>query len=158
WTGWYFGGNIGGGWGHRDIGFVPNDVLAAGLPIPSSMSFDTSGVIGGLQAGFNYQYYSNWLIGVEADFNWSNMRGSASASFGTHPPLTESVDERDRWFGTVRARVGYVPFDRFLTFVTGGFAYGKVERSANYANNTSLGFGSGIPGLSFGCSPFAVCF
>src|SRR5262245_45494528 len=52
WTGWYFGGNIGGGWGHRDIGFVPNDVLAAGLPIPSSMSFDTSGVIGGLQAGF----------------------------------------------------------------------------------------------------------
>jgi outer membrane immunogenic protein len=33
------------------------------------------------------------------------------------------------WYGTVRARLGLVPFDRLLLYGTGGLAYGKVETS-----------------------------
>jgi len=57
WTGWYIGGNVGGGWGDRDVTFTPNDPAAAvfselfGQPSPSS--FKLSGVGGGLQLGYS---------------------------------------------------------------------------------------------------------
>ena len=35
------------------------------------------------------------------------------------------------WFGTVRGRVGYA-FDRFLPYVTGGFAYGNVKNKVSH--------------------------
>lgn len=133
WTGFYLGGNVGGGWGSRSVDYSPNDPGAAVLlPIIglASQSFDTSGVIGGVQAGYNYQINRNWLVGLEADFEWSGMKGSASASLAGGL-LTAPVDEHIKWFGTVRARLGYLPAERLLAYVTGGFAYGQVERTGS---------------------------
>jgi outer membrane immunogenic protein len=42
--------------------------------------------------------------------------------------FTTNVD----WFGTLRARFGYVA-DRFLVYGTGGLAYGSVETNYSYA-------------------------
>jgi outer membrane immunogenic protein len=74
------GGNVGGGWGHRDVTYAPNDPVAGDLftpghsfETPRSPSFDVSGVIGGAQLGCNYQFNRNWLVGVETDFDWSGM-------------------------------------------------------------------------------------
>jgi outer membrane immunogenic protein len=49
------------------------------------------------------------------------------------PPIPESgtfgYSEKLDWFGTVRGRAGVVTAERWLLFVTGGLAYGKVESS-----------------------------
>lgn len=163
WTGFYIGANIGGGWGSRSVNYTPNDPATsfyfspAGFGgAPPSGSFTTSGVIGGLQLGYNWQFNRNWLVGLETDFNWSGMKGSGSSSGAILAiiPFTASVDEQIKWFGTVRARLGYLPADNLLVYVTGGLAYGKVDHSGSYVNNSA--FAATIPnigGFSVFCNP-----
>jgi len=159
WTGFYIGGNVGGGWGDRDVTFTANDPGAA-LLLPAiglaSQSFDTSGVIGGLQVGYNYQFNRNWLVGFETDFDWSGMKGSSATQLAVGA-LSTSVDEHIKWFGTVRARLGYLPTDNLLAYVTGGFAYGKVDHTG------SLFFPAGTlivntPPFTALCTGPATCF
>jgi outer membrane immunogenic protein len=182
WTGFYLGANIGGGWGSRDVDYSPNDAAAVGLFSPATpslfpaydgnqggapppTSLHSSGLLGGLQLGYNWQFHRNWLIGVEADFNWSDMDDSASSGGvaiqgAVGIPFTNTVDERIKWFGTVRARLGYLPTDNLLAYVTGGFAYGKVEHSGSYVNNdtTFSLFGVSSDFFSFSCAPGRTCF
>jgi outer membrane immunogenic protein len=82
WTGFYIGGNVGGGWDKRDINFSPNDPLAVtlftlGSGAPPPTSFTSSGALGGLQLGYNWQFNRNWLFGLETDLDWSGIKGSA---------------------------------------------------------------------------------
>ena len=158
WTGFYVGANLGGGWASRNVDYTPNDpgtaLLLAALGSPSE-SFNTSGLIGGLQLGYNKQFNRNWLVGLETDIDGSGMKGSGSSSqFAGF--ITESVAERVDWFGTVRARLGYLPTSNLLAYFTGGFAYGRVDHSGN------LSIPGGIllintPPFSTTCTGPAVC-
>jgi len=167
WTGFYVGGNVGGGWGNHHIDSVANDPAAstfftAATAVPTSTSFDSSGIVGGLQLGYNWQLNRNWLIGLEADFNGSNVRGSRSDPLaGTHGFLeVMSFEERIKWFGTLRGRLGYLPSENLLAYITGGFAYGRVDRSGSYAFTAGGGGGSGttLGGFSILCANPATCF
>jgi opacity protein-like surface antigen len=63
WTGFYIGGNLGGAWVHSNV----TDRLF-GLSFNNG---NNRGVfIGGGQTGFNYQF-TNFVVGVEGDFDWS---------------------------------------------------------------------------------------
>jgi outer membrane immunogenic protein len=167
WNGFYLGANIGGGWGSRSVDYSPNDPAAASLffssvGAPPSTSFKSSGALGGLQLGYNWQLNRNWLVGLETDFDWSGMKGSGSSTGAINgvDPFTATVDERIKWFGTVRARLGYLPMDNLLTYITGGFAYGRVEHTGSYVNNSAL-FGLEIVpvgGFSVSCGSVATCF
>src|SRR5277367_4134849 len=73
WAGFYVGGNVGGVWG-RDTGttnFFDAFGFDAAPPVPNSTpqsdSISTSSVIGGIQAGYNWQV-KQWVFGVEADW------------------------------------------------------------------------------------------
>jgi outer membrane immunogenic protein len=83
WTGFYIGGNAGGGWhDNRSVSFIPNGVLLA--PIlggPPPQSFRTSAALGGAQYGFNWQFHPYWVAGIETDFDFSDIKGSASGNF-----------------------------------------------------------------------------
>jgi opacity protein-like surface antigen len=50
-------------------------VNAAGLPPVTTNNFNTSGWLGGGTIGYNYQM-GQWLVGAEADLDWSNIRGT----------------------------------------------------------------------------------
>ena len=166
WTGFYIGANAGGGWGRRDVDFSANDPAttlffdpAVFDGAPPAASLDLSGAVGGLQLGYNWQFSRRWLLGVETDFDWSGIKGSSAnpgARFGTLP-IAAPVDEHIKWFGTVRARLGYLPADNLLAFVTGGFAYGRVGQSGSYVNN-STGASIIAPGFNFSCSTGTTCF
>jgi len=164
WTGFYIGANVGGGWGNQSVNYAANDLTAAflfflGAPPPAS--FTTSGALAGLQLGYNWQFAGNWLAGLEADFDWSGIKGSGlSGGAGVIAPFTSTVEEKLNWLGTVRARLGYLPADNLLAFVTGGFAYGRVEYTGNY-NVGAPTFNSGVvlgSPYTFSCAANATCF
>jgi len=165
WTGFYVGGNIGGGWGNRSVDYSPNDPASVSLFSaavqggPPSASFTSSGVLGGLQLGYNHQFNRSWLIGIETDFDWSGIKGSGTTAgiSGVIGPFSNTVDEHIKWFGTVRARLGYLPTPNLLAYATGGFAYGKVERTGSYDMGPGGGVAS-IGGFSAVCVPNATCF
>ena len=167
WTGFYVGANVGGGWGTRDVNYSANDPATTTLfgafgGMPSSTSLSTSGLLGGLQIGYNWQFAPTWLIGIEADFDWSDMKGDGSSrgpSFAGVSSYLAPVDEHVKWFGTVRARLGYLLANNLLAYITGGFAYGRVEHTGSYSNNSGFSFAQlPIAGFSYNCFAGTTCF
>ena len=115
WTGFYIGGNIGYGWsdGSGTITFGPNT---------GPFSGDGDGVLGGVQAGYNWQTGA-MVLGIEADIQASGGRGNVSGNAG---PTFYSGTAKTPWFGTIRGRIGYA-FDRTMVYATGGAVYGNAE-------------------------------
>ncbi len=156
WTGFYIGGNVGYSWGRARTDLTgttrvqvfrtagPDLVFDSGL-IGAGLSntANVDGWIGGFQAGYNWQQ-GTWLLGLEADIQASGQRGDQFLSFvipafvpgggaaGATPATTVTIAAAHKlnWFGTVRGRLGVLPSDRFLLYVTGGLAYGELE--SNY--------------------------
>jgi outer membrane immunogenic protein len=117
WSGFYVGVHGGYGWGNSSY-----DATAAGT------SFNTDGWLLGALAGVNYQV-GQTVWGIEADINWSDFSGGDACGGVT-------CNTEVPWFGTLRGRLGYAA-DRFMPYITGGLAYGKVE-----ANVPGIGGGS----------------
>ncbi len=105
WTGFYVGANAGYGWGNVNA----NGFANVG---------DLDGFVGGGQIGYNYQM-GQFVLGLEADLQGADL------SSGNNLGL---VRVKTDYFGTVRARVGFA-IDRFMPYVTGGWAYGNVKTS-----------------------------
>ncbi len=125
WTGFYVGLNAGGGFGGDDkVGLHAGDSY-----LGSFGKLKSSGFLGGVQAGYNYQIDPNWLIGIEADFQGADISDSTSVA-GVHS--SSKID----WFGTVRPRIGYV-YDRTLIYATGGLSYGHIKYTGAF-NDMSL--------------------
>jgi outer membrane immunogenic protein len=158
WTGWYVGGNAGYGWSDGPCftfspdniagGFLLNGFGTEGINVHSGC-FNTSGFIGGGQLGYNWQFQKTWVAGLEADIDYSNVRGSGSfpatlflPSAPSQPALV-AAGERLEWFGTVRARLGFLPIERLLVFATGGLAYGETKQNASITT-LGAGFGQGV--------------
>lgn len=124
WTGFYAGLNVGGAFGSSRNAFT---VAGFGLP-----SFATSldGVIGGGEAGYNWQT-GPCVLGLEANFEGSGLSGGRDAP--CLPPLcgalAASYAQRLSWFGTLRPRIGYA-LGNWLFYATGGGALGQVETNA----------------------------
>lgn len=132
WTGLYVGLNAGFGGDKFRYPF--------GLGgISGEASLNSSGPLGGAQIGYNWQMGNGFVLGAEADYAFSNIRGKIGVA-GTDGINTLSADIGSKLtqLGTVRARVGY-GWDRALFYVTGGWAYGRVESELNAsANGSSL--------------------
>ena len=140
WSGFYIGGNLGGAWSSgwsSTSNPVPSEVFV-GFP-PMALSNTASGVIGGGQIGYNWQFNGNWLLGVETDFQGAHLQSGSTVSPVPLSPTagggfalnsSEFMNRELDWFGTVRGRLG-LTFDRLLIYGTGGFAYGHVKEAAN---------------------------
>jgi outer membrane immunogenic protein len=121
WTGFYIGGNIGYGWSE----FKPGTVSVY-QPISNYLfsfdgtNFSSRGVIGGVQAGYNYQFNNNTLLGLEADFSGADIKGSV------YNPGDSTSRSKIDWLATARARAGVVK-DRALIYATGGLAVAHIK-------------------------------
>jgi high affinity Mn2+ porin len=114
WSGFYIGGHTGYGRGSSSA------VLSDPLPVSITRSV-FSGVIGGVQSGYNVQMPSGLLLGVEADLTFPNYIISnkiVSTLTGARSEVVESFD----YAGTVRGRIGYAS-GHWLVYATGGFAF-----------------------------------
>jgi outer membrane immunogenic protein len=108
WTGIYLGAQGGHGW--SDVSF--NDGLG---PI----KWDQEGWFGGGYLGFNWQLNS-LVVGVEGDWNAADIDGRTDVVPGFI--VRSDIDS----FASVRGRIGLAA-DRFLFFVTGGWAWADVN-------------------------------
>jgi len=125
WTGFYVGGFAGAAAGRTDIGFV-------GDPTSGNRPW-VAGGIGGLEAGYNYQLPSLWVLGIEGDIAGANVHGGRTAgtadglnpangqNTGAFTPAFFTVADKTNWMATVAGRLGYA-WGRTLFYVKGGVA------------------------------------
>jgi outer membrane immunogenic protein len=154
WTGAYIGLNGGYGWSaSSQINFTANDPLSAILlsapVVPPAVRLQ--GGFGGFQVGYNWQISSKWLVGAETDFQFSSIDGTGTtANFINAPSLTATVtaDQHVQWFGTLRARLGFLPTDNLLIYGTGGLSYGRIDENIN------VGFAGATGPIIIGVGPF----
>jgi len=124
WAGPYWGVTAGAGWGQS------NHTDSSGV---TTGDFDLHGAVIGLEAGYNWQL-SNLIVGVEAD-------GSLATIDGTTTTLCKNgCTTKLRWLTTLRAKVGY-PVGKFLPYVTGGAALGRVKASVGTTSSEETKFG-----------------
>ena len=94
WTGFYAGVHGGYAWG-------------------SGAGLNPDGFVGGLQAGYNYQFSPSGVLGFETDISATSINDNVGGvKFGLD------------YLGTIRARAGYT-MDRVMFYATGGAAYGR---------------------------------
>lgn len=125
WTGFYVGGHF--GYGDASFGPGTNPLPAQGVVLPHS----ATGLSGGYQLGYNRQLANRIVLGIEADATFTGPRDIV-AHERSPAPFNTTID----YVGTVRGRIGYA-FDRFMPFVTGGFAWGHTHINVNDADGVS---------------------
>ena len=100
WTGWYIGATAGYGWSNQGvdnhvtstfcnaalIGCIGTPALSSALAaaIPSHLSTNPKGFIGGGEFGYNHQL-GQFVLGFEADFSGADIKGSDTRAFAAVP-------------------------------------------------------------------------
>jgi len=149
WSGFYIGGHTGYSRG------TSSAVLSDPQIAASSGTF--SGVMGGVQVGYNVLMPSGLLLGVEADLTFPNYLPSnyiISRLITAGSDVTHQLD----YTGTARGRIGYA-HGPWLAYATGGLAFagdrflstpavGDEEKHIN----RRLGWAAGA-GVEYGFAP-----
>jgi len=143
WTGCYIDGGVGYGVWNQDesqfFGGVNSGTYTTG----------GRGWLGRAGAGCDYQFYSNFLFGVFGDYDWSNMKATSAqpASFtatgGGGVPVAADEKEKNAWH--VGGRIGYLPYQNLLTFISGGWTEAKFSQRDFYSLLTGIPTGVSLP-------------
>src|SRR5579859_3375645 len=106
WTGFYIGGHIGGAFnGDNNFGGLATGNNGDGR------------FLGGLQAGYDYQFAPNWVLGAELQYSWLGSNNN-----GIIFPGGFLYTNDQRALGSVTGRVGYT-WGPALLYVKGGYAF-----------------------------------
>jgi outer membrane immunogenic protein len=126
WTGCYIGGNIGGGWTHKD--FEDDHGFDEGR-------HTASGIVGGGQVGCDYQFGwgkgkgvggpgGSWVIGFQTMWDAADIKGD-------HTFDDEIFHTHVRLFGTLTGRLGFLITPAVLLYGKGGVAWVVEDHSIN---------------------------
>lgn len=110
------------------------------------------GGMGGFFMGYNFQTDSKMVIGFEWETNYGRVEGSSSCPNSSYACKTDIY-----WIGALKGRFGYA-FDRFLPYVTVGWAYANADTHVKYLpTGREYGSTSGYYGFTPGIGlEFAV--
>jgi outer membrane immunogenic protein len=116
WTGFYIGGHLGGAF--------------AG---DNSLQGSDARFMGGVQAGFDYQFAPNWVLGAEAQYSWLGGGNNNGVLFPGGSLVTTGNNDQ---LGSVTGRLGYT-WGPALLYAKGGYAW---------RNNSNIGVSvGGVP-------------
>jgi len=176
WSGVYVGLEGGYGWGkanntnfdpffaskeNEERGICFDDPVEKTIncgPDASVGSVNQSGWLAGGFVGAQKQWGS-WVLGIEADFDGANIKGSSTAtaipisetegsettSVNQQHTLNTTIDE----LGTLRGKIGYAFSPNWMIYGTGGLAW--AHEKADFSANQNLCFSEGS---SSECFPF----
>ena len=133
WAGPYVGANFGGAFSAGEHVLTPIGIGAT----------NPSGVLGGLQFGYNYLVAPTWLVGIEAELDWTSAQGKSNF---VDPAGTASlsITSDHNWYDTLSGRFGYV-MGPLMLFGKGGAAW----MNADYLMQVNSGLdGSSLAGTT----------
>jgi outer membrane immunogenic protein len=143
WTGPYVGADVGGSWfDPRFSTDVPSIPIVNKKPPPPCMKWCYSpdplfgfgssdgAIVGGVHAGYDYQFLPTWVVGVEGDFDGTSAKATGTVSTLTLPGSFASSSESIDWLASLRARLGYLVTPTIMLYGTGGLAWADVNYSA----------------------------
>ena len=102
WTGFYIGGHVGGAFAGGN-GLQSNDAR----------------FLGGVQAGADYQFAPNWVLGAEAQYSWLSGGTNNNLTFPAGTVVNGRVADQ---IGSVTGRIGYT-WGPGLIYAKGGYAW-----------------------------------
>lgn len=102
WTGFYIGGHVGGAFA-GDNGLQSSDAR----------------FLGGVQAGADYQFAPNWVLGAEAQYSWLSGGTNNNLIFPAGTVVNGRVADQ---IGSVTGRIGYT-WGPGLIYAKGGYAW-----------------------------------
>ena len=120
WTGCYVGAHVG--------GVVSDDRTTNSLG--NSVSFSSTGFVGGGQVGCDYQFATRWVVGAEGRAAWSSLRNSHAGTVRnlvTGVVVPSQFTMSNDFLASATARLGYAFADRWLVFVRGGGAWTREK-------------------------------
>jgi outer membrane autotransporter protein len=134
WTGFHVGVHVG-------YAFAGEDVASGFFGTPVTYSTNPSGVMGGLEAGYDYQFSPTWLVGAELALSWSTASGNFNFITTTPAGAVSSgiFDSNQNWYGTLTGRLGYL-IDDWVLYAKGGAAW--LNADYNLAVSGPVGGGS----------------
>src|ERR1700728_5140900 len=120
WTSCYAGGNVGGGFGQKDL----NDT--AGILSPNTgftfANLDISGYMLGGQIGCDYQFASNWVLGIEGAASGGDIGGKTTVTTPGIAGDTATFKDTTDFLSSVTARAG-LAWDRWMFYSKGGVGF-----------------------------------
>lgn len=129
WTGFYFGGNVG-------AGLLSENMTPVGTAVPglTPPPFHPSivGLVGGAQAGVDYQF-SSVVVGAQASLSDSYLNGQNTQNTTGLVSQLRMTSE-PTWFASVTGRVGYAA-NTLLFYVKGGGAWMHIEHVQDVLTN-----------------------
>jgi outer membrane immunogenic protein len=133
WTGCYVGAQVGWGWGKSKFTDTPGFSSIDFSGFGRTAGVDASGATFGGQLGCNYQFSSNWVIGVEGMFSGADINGRDvdPYSFGT-----ATLQTKTDWLASATARLGYT-WGQTLFYVKGGAAWAHNKSMLEFTGYTS---------------------
>lgn len=126
WNGGYIG--LEGGFGS----FNSNTLRDPGVPVYSDA--DLSGMLLGVEAGYNMQLSNNLVLGIAGDWATSTVKGDGQWYSGGSYPFSLELNS----LATVQAKIGMAvgSSDQTLLYVGGGIAFGSVDLSGYPASES----------------------
>jgi outer membrane immunogenic protein len=139
WTGCYIGLSAGG----KGASISETVRTAAVGPFAASQldlgRRDAESWIAGGQVGCNYQFASNWVIGIEGDAHAQNWGDSFPLAGAVVAPFVNGslFDLHSSWQASARGRLGYA-INRTLFYGTAGAAWTELRSSVTWLPNGAL--------------------
>jgi len=132
---------------------------AASAIVSGSGNSNNSGILGGGQLGYNFQFHQNLLAGLEVDLqaisgsNSGVVVGAAPDPQGTATQMVTTGQYKASldYLGTLRGRAGFLLSPTWLAYATGGLAYGAANLSATFATVDA----AGLYGPGYGPSTYS---
>lgn len=124
WTGFYLGAH--GGYAWADDPYTdPIALFSAGDDVVRGTR--SGGWIAGGHLGHNWQY-DRIVTGFEADFSAAGIKGTTNTATDIKGG-TLAFDEKAKYLGTLRGRLGFTPSGDILLYGTAGLAWERFERT-----------------------------
>jgi outer membrane immunogenic protein len=152
WSGFYIGATVGGAFNESRYNLDPTGCFIAAAPCGAAglagnpfrsdaRRIGGAGVIAGGEIGYNWQISPNFVAGLETDISWNDLKQTVAVTqtlpvppFAVPAAFVHSINQKQDWLGTLRARLGFLFTPNALIYATGGLAYGEVK------SNTSVSF------------------
>jgi len=112
WTGCYLTGGVGYGMWNQD-----NQVFDGGVALDAQHTDGGRGWLGRVGGGCDYQFWQRFVVGALADYDFASLKGDLAAL----GPFNVSGQEKMNWAWAAGGRLGYLPWDTLMVYVSGGY-------------------------------------